>query len=53
LRSDDQASIDAVNNALQKMYDDGSFDRFVIEHLNIDPDELRATPGDTSFLAAE
>ncbi|WP_297850568.1 hypothetical protein [uncultured Corynebacterium sp.] len=53
MRSDDQASIDAVNDALQKMYDDGSFDRFVIEHLNIDPDELRATPGDTSFLAAE
>jgi len=32
------------------MYDDGSFDRFVSENLQADPDAMRDTPGDTSFL---
>ena len=50
LRHHDEETIQAVNDALTQMYDDGSFDRFVSENLQADPDTMRDTPGDTSFL---
>lgn len=53
LRDHDEATITAVNNALKQMYEDGSFDRFVTQNLQADPDSMRDTPGDTSFLDAE
>ncbi len=51
LRHHDEETIQAVNDALTLMYDDGSFDRFVTENLQADPAIMRDTPGDTSFLA--
>lgn len=53
LHDRDQRTINAVNKALQRMYDDGSFDRFVTHNLQADPDSLRDTPGNTSFLNTE
>ena len=51
LRHPDEETVQAVNDALTQMYDDGSFDRFVTENLQADPATMRDTPGDTSFLA--
>lgn len=53
LRDRDEATVEAVNNALKQMYADGSFDRFVTQNLQADPDSMRDTPGDTSFLDAK
>lgn len=53
LRDRDEATVEAVNNALKQMYADGSFDRFVAQNLQADPDSMRDTPGDTSFLDAK
>lgn len=50
LRHHDEETIQAVNDALTQMYEDGSFDRFVTENLQADPETMRDTPGDTSFL---
>lgn len=52
LRYSDDETIEAVDRALRRMYDDGSFDRFVTQNLQADPDTMRDTPGDTSFLEA-
>lgn len=51
LRHHDEETIQAVNDALTQMYEDGSFDRFVTENLQAVPETMRDTPGDTSFLA--
>lgn len=53
LRDHDEAAVEAVNNALKQLYADGSFDRFVAQNLQADPDSMRDTPGDTSFLDAK
>lgn len=53
LRDRNHETIDSVNQALQRMYDDGSFDRFVTQNLQADPVSMRDTPGDTSFLAVK
>lgn len=50
LRSGDQAGVEAINEALRKMYEDGSFDRFVATHLASDAAAVADTPGDLSFL---
>lgn len=50
LRTQDEASVTAVNDALTSMYEDGSFDRFVADNLGTDPAVMRDKPGDTSFL---
>ena len=51
LRNDNRETIDAVNEALVRMYRDGSFDRYVAQNLQVEPHALRDIPGDTSFLA--
>ncbi|MCQ4621239.1 glutamate ABC transporter substrate-binding protein [Corynebacterium sp. CCUG 71335] len=50
LPRDNDASVSAVNEALAKMHEDGSFDRFVDEHLASDAAVQADTPGDMSFL---
>ncbi|WP_018297979.1 glutamate ABC transporter substrate-binding protein [Corynebacterium lubricantis] len=47
---DDQASVDAINTALQAMYDDGTFQTFLDENLAGGEGVEEATPGDLSFL---
>ncbi|STC67960.1 glutamate ABC transporter substrate-binding protein [Corynebacterium pilosum] len=47
---DDQAAVDAVNAALQAMYDDGSFDTFVNDNLDGGEGVEQDKPGDLSFL---
>lgn len=47
---DDQAAVDAVNKALDAMYADGSFDKFVGENLDGGAGVEKDKPGDTSFI---
>lgn len=47
---DDQAAVDAVNKALEAMYDDGSFDKFVNDNLDGGMGVEKDKPGDTSFI---
>ncbi|MDK8625216.1 hypothetical protein [Corynebacterium appendicis] len=50
LRHHDEETVQAVNDTLTQMYGDGSFDRFVAENLQADPETMWHTPGGTSFL---
>ncbi|MEJ6012487.1 glutamate ABC transporter substrate-binding protein [Corynebacterium sp. H127] len=50
----DKASTEAINKALEKMYSDGSFDRFLKENLGDDAQVVeQGKPGDLSFLDAK
>lgn len=52
LAKDDTEGTDAINQALQKMYDDGSFDRFLEENFGENPDVIEdGTPGDLSAIS--
>lgn len=47
----DQESNDAINRALEKMYTDGSFEKFLAANLGDDAKVVeQGTPGDLSFL---
>lgn len=50
LKKGDQASTDAINKAIQAMYDDGSFDRFINDNLGSSDNITKGKPGDLSFL---
>lgn len=50
LKKDDAEATDAINKALQEMYDDGSFDKFVDENIDGGEGVEKASPGDLSFL---
>lgn len=51
LKKDDQEATDAVNGALERMYADGSFQRFLTDNLGQDSVVVEeGTPGDLSFL---
>lgn len=51
LKKDDTAATDAVNAALERMYADGSFQRFLTANLGQDSVVVQeGTPGDLSFL---
>ena len=50
LAKDDQAGTDAINAALEKMQEDGSFDEFVSANLGAGEGITPGTPGDLSFL---
>ncbi|WP_080794577.1 glutamate ABC transporter substrate-binding protein GluB [Corynebacterium pacaense] len=51
LKKDDQEATDAVNAALERMYADGSFQRFLTDNLGQDSVVVEeGTPGDLSFL---
>jgi len=50
LKKDDTAATEAINKALQAMYDDGSFDKFVDENIDGGQGVEKAKPGDLSFL---
>ena len=50
LKKDDAAGTEAINKALQAMYDDGSFDKFVDENIDGGTGVTKETPGDLSFL---
>ncbi|NLZ57973.1 MAG: glutamate ABC transporter substrate-binding protein [Corynebacterium sp.] len=51
LTKDDTEATDAVNAALERMYADGSFQRFLTENLGQDSVVVEeGTPGDLSFL---
>ena len=47
---DDTEAVDAINKALEAMYDDGSFKNFVESNLEGGVGVNEATPGDLSFL---
>ena len=50
LAKDDQEGTDAINTAIQAMYDDGTFDQLVQENLGDAVKVDTTTPGDLSFL---
>ncbi len=50
LKKDDTEATEAINNALQAMYDDGSFDKYVEANIAGGEGVDKATPGDLSFL---
>ena len=50
LKKDDAAATEAINKALQAMYDDGSFDKFVDANIDGGTGVTKETPGDLSFL---
>lgn len=50
LKKDDAEATEAINKALQAMYDDGSFDKFVDENIDGGQGVEKAKPGDLSFL---
>ena len=53
LTKDDTEATDAVNAALERMYADGSFQRFLTDNLGQDSNVVEeGTPGDLSFLDA-
>lgn len=47
---DDEAAVEAINTALQAMYDDGSFQTFVDDNLDGGAGVEQDTPGDLSFI---
>lgn len=50
----DAASTEAINRALEKMYTDGSFEKFLKKNLGDDAEVVeKGTPGDLSFLDAK
>ena len=50
LKKDDAAATEAINKALQAMYDDASFDKFVDANIDGGTGVTKETPGDLSFL---
>lgn len=51
ITKDDTEATDAINAALERMYADGSFQRFLTENLGEDSQVVQeGTPGDLSFL---
>lgn len=50
LAKDDTEGTDAINTALEAMFDDGSYDRFVSDNLGEGDAITQGTPGDLSFL---
>ncbi|MEY8577554.1 glutamate ABC transporter substrate-binding protein [Corynebacteriaceae bacterium 6-324] len=50
LTKDDTEGTDAINTALEAMFDDGSYDQFVSDNLGEGDAITQGTPGDLSFL---
>ncbi|MDO5507018.1 MAG: glutamate ABC transporter substrate-binding protein [Corynebacterium casei] len=50
LAKDDTEGTDAINTALEAMFDDGSYDQFVSDNLGEGDAITQGTPGDLSFL---
>ena len=50
LKKDDAEATEAINKALQAMYDDGSFDKFLDANVDGGEGVTKANPGDLSFL---
>ncbi|WP_313547333.1 glutamate ABC transporter substrate-binding protein [Corynebacterium sp.] len=50
LAKDDTEGTDAINTALEAMFDDGSYDQFVSDNLGEGDAITKGTPGDLSFL---
>lgn len=50
LAKDDEEGTEAINSALEKMLDDGTFDEFVANNLGEGESISKGTPGDLSFL---
>ncbi len=50
LAKDDTAATEAINKALEEMYADGSFDKFLSDNLGEGEAVSPGTPGDLSFL---
>lgn len=50
LAKDDTEGTDAINTALEAMFEDGSYDQFVSDNLGEGDAITQGTPGDMSFL---
>ena len=50
LAKDDTEGTDAINTALEAMFEDGSYDQFVSDNLGEGDAITQGTPGDLSFL---
>lgn len=50
LAKDDTEGTDAINTALEAMFDDGSYDQFISDNLGEGDAITPGTPGDLSFL---
>lgn len=50
LAKDDTEGTDAINTALEAMFDDGSYDQFISDNLGEGDAITQGTPGDLSFL---
>lgn len=50
LAKDDSEGTDAINTALEAMFEDGSFDKFISDNLGEGEAITKGTPGDLSFM---
>ena len=50
LAKDDIEGTDAINTALEAMFEDGSFDKFISDNLGEGDAITKGTPGDLSFM---
>ena len=50
LTKDDSEGTDAINTALEAMFEDGSFDKFISNNLGEGEAITKGTPGDLSFM---
>lgn len=50
LAKDDTEGTDAINTALEAMFEDGSFDKFISDNLGEGDAITKGTPGDLSFM---
>lgn len=50
LAKDDTEGTDAINTALEAMFEDGSFDKFISDNLGAGEAITKGTPGDLSFM---
>lgn len=50
LAKDDAEGTDAINTALEAMFEDGSFDKFISDNLGEGEAITKGTPGDLSFM---
>ncbi|AMJ44473.1 glutamate ABC transporter substrate-binding protein [Corynebacterium stationis] len=50
LAKDDIEGTDAINTALEAMFEDGSFDKFISDNLGEGEAITKGTPGDLSFM---
>ena len=50
LTKDDSEGTDAINTALEAMFEDGSFDKFISDNLGEGEAITKGTPGDLSFM---